>query len=75
MSKEDVLDEKGFIFLDQLNRPYRCCMYQGEPWLFYWHPDKKWVTCRTVTQTDIFLMPHNLTEKEQECYMLQSQGE
>lgn len=62
------LDEKGFVFLDDDSRPYRCCMYCGTPWLFYWHPDKVWVTLKPVTQTDIWSMPHNLTQEQQDCY-------
>jgi len=64
----DELNEKGFVFLDKLNRPYRCCMYHGTPWLFYWHPDNKWVTLRQINQADIWQMPHNLNQKEQDLY-------
>ncbi len=64
----DELNGKGFVFLDKSNRPYRCCMYQGTPWLFYWHPDNRWVTLRQVTQTEIWQMPHNLTQEEQDYY-------
>jgi len=31
----DSLDEKGFVFLDVAGKPYRCCMWGGNPWLFY----------------------------------------
>lgn len=63
----DTLDEKGFIFLDNLNRPYKCCLIENQPWLLYWHPDNKWVTLRPVTQTEIWRFPKNLT-KEQHMY-------
>ena len=43
-----------FVFLDDNDRPYRVTMYGGEPWLFYWHADKHWVTLRTVTQPEIW---------------------
>jgi hypothetical protein len=62
------LDSKGFIFLGADHRPYRCSMIGDEAWLHWWHPDKKWVTMRPVSQTEIWSMPRNLTDAEQELY-------
>ena len=63
-----ILDEKGFIFLDVENRPYLCRIWEGEPWLFYWHCENHWVSYRKVNQNDIDLFPRNLTKEEQEIY-------
>lgn len=62
------LDEKGFVFLDDTNRPYLCAMWNDSPWLFYWHPDNHWVSLRPVTQAEIFGFPNNLTPGEQQAY-------
>lgn len=63
------LDEKGFVFLDDASRPYWCRVWCDNPWLFYWHPDYKFVSLRQVTQADIFGFPHNLSEEEQQIYI------
>lgn len=47
------LDEKGFVFIDGLNRPYLVRMYHDVPMSFYWHPDKHWVTWRGFELSDI----------------------
>lgn len=62
------LDEKGFVFLDDNRKPFRCCMQGDQPWLFYWHPSNRWVSLRKTTQSEILMFPHNLTEEEQELY-------
>ena len=49
-----ILDERGFVFLDTYNRPYRCAKWGNQAWLFYWHPDNKWVSLRPVTQMEIW---------------------
>ena len=63
-----MLDEKGFIFLDDKQRPFWCRIWHDSPWLFYWHPDNKWVSLREVTQSDVPTFPHNLSEEHQEIY-------
>lgn len=70
----EKLDEKGFIFLNTNDRPFKCCMYFNNPWLFYWHPDNKWVTLRQVTQDEIFKLPRNLSKEHQEVYNKISEG-
>ena len=63
------LDEKGFVFLDDKNRPYWCCMYHDTPWIMYWHPDKRWVTLRQVNQTEIWSFWLNkLADEHAEMY-------
>jgi hypothetical protein len=68
VSRLTLPDEEGFIFLDTSSRPYWCRDWGGEPWLFYWHCDKKWVSLRKVTPNDLVRFPRNLSEKEQKYY-------
>jgi hypothetical protein len=75
MSDLQELDEKGFVFLDDANRPYWCRMYHGNPWIMSWHEDEgHWVTYRQVTQTEIWSFPHNLTDEQQEIYHRQERN-
>ena len=62
------LDEKGVVFLDGAGRPYLCRMWEGEPWLFYWHPEGHWTTLRKVSQAEVFSLPNNLSPADQEVY-------
>ena len=63
------MNEKGFIFLDEGNRPYLCAKWtDGMCWLFYWHADHHWVSLRPVTQMDIWSFPRNLSEEHQQIY-------
>jgi hypothetical protein len=64
----DLLDEKGFIFLDRANRPYLCRIWGGVPWLFYWQVEGHWVSLRQVTQAEVWSYPHNLSEEQQDHY-------
>lgn len=68
ISKMKPLDEKGFVFLDDAGKPYLCNMRGSVPWLWYWHPDNHWVSFRQIDQMGVFLLPHNLTEEQQEHY-------
>lgn len=64
-----LLDEKGFIFRWDDNNIYRCCMWGESPWLMRWNPAQNlWVSVQRLTQMDIFTLPHNLSEEEQEVY-------
>ena len=50
------LDENGFVFLDDNNRPYWIAMRYGEPIIAYWHEgNKSWVNLRKATQSDIWM--------------------
>jgi hypothetical protein len=49
-----MLDEKGYVFLDDAVRPYHVRMWGGAPWLFYWHVDNHWVSLRQVDQTYVW---------------------
>jgi hypothetical protein len=68
MTDNKLLDEKGFVFLDDNNRPYKCCMWGDGPWLFYWHADGHWVSLKPVSQFQVWHFPHNLTDEQQEMY-------
>ena len=72
----ELLDERGFVFLDEERRPYRVKMWEGEPWLFYWlDSQKKWVSLRHVTQSEVWSFPDNLTDEQQALYMEQKGAE
>lgn len=62
------LDEKGFVFLGDDGNAYRCCLWGDNAWLFVWHPTNAWVSVRKLTQIDVWMFPHNLTEAQQELY-------
>ena len=64
----ELLDEKGFVFLDAAGKPLLCRMWHNAPWVFYWHPENKWVSFGKVTQTDARSFPRNLTEGQQQIY-------
>ncbi|MHC4561098.1 MAG: hypothetical protein ACYS80_27790 [Planctomycetota bacterium] len=42
-----------FVFLDDDSRPYQVKEWGGDPWLFYWHADKKWVSLRMLRPYEI----------------------
>jgi hypothetical protein len=65
-----AIDEKGFVFLDSNNNPYLIRIWENSgPWLFYWHPDKHWVSLRPVNQTDIWrFYPNRLSEERANLY-------
>lgn len=61
-------ERNGRIFLDEANRPYWVRLWEGKPWLFYWHPDNKWVSLREVFTAETMGFPDNLSEAEQDLY-------
>lgn len=61
----ETLDEKGFVFLDSVGRPYHVRMWETQPWLFYWHPDNKWVSLRSITQADVWKFHERALPEEQ----------
>lgn len=52
--RQKLKGEKGFVFIDSVDRPYHVRMWNGSPWMFYWHPDNHWVSLRKVTQADVW---------------------
>lgn len=67
MAKE--LDKRGFVFIDDKSKAYWVGLWDGEPWMFYWHPDRKWVSFRRVTQIDVFAFSvKRISEAEADIY-------
>lgn len=60
----EELTEKGFVFIDDYSKPFFIRMWSGVPWLFYWHPDKKWVSLRKVSQTEIWQFHEKVLSEE-----------
>ena len=60
-----TLDETGFVFLDDSSRPYHVRMWNGVPWLFWWHPANKWVSQRSLTQSDVWTFAERRLPEEQ----------
>lgn len=65
---EDAINGKGVVFLDSLQRPYLLKNWGGRVWLFAWHPDNHWVSYRELKENEIFMIPNNLTQAEQDRY-------
>ncbi len=53
MPDDKLLNEKGFVFIDDNNDPYWIAIRNGKPMMAYWNNDG-WVNLREVTQTEIF---------------------
>ncbi len=66
----EILDKKGFVFLDGNNRPYWCRMYGDDPWFMYWNEGQKsWVTYRQVNGSEVMIAHENaLSEEIAEIY-------
>ncbi len=62
------LNEKGFIFKDANDKIYRCCLWGDSAWLFLLMPDHLWVSVKRLSQMDIWMLPHNLSDEEQQWY-------
>jgi hypothetical protein len=62
----EQLDEKGFVFIDENNRPFWCRMYGGRPWFMRWHEGQKsWVTLKPVNQMDVWMAHEKKISDEQ----------
>ena len=62
----DILDEKGFVFIDGNNKPFWCRMYGGSPWYMYWHEGQKsWVTLREVNGSEVMVAHESAISNEQ----------
>lgn len=64
-SNGHFLDDKGFVFIDDNNRPYWVRMWGESPWLFYWHADKRWVSFRELSGNDVLKFSANKLPNEQ----------
>ncbi len=50
---EGELVPLDFVYLDSNGDPFRVRKFGGDYWIFYKHPDKKWVTLRKVESESI----------------------
>lgn len=65
----NFLNERGFVFVGRDSNAYRCCMWGNHPWLFRWRDGENcWESIQPLTQMEIWMLPHNLTEEQQEWY-------
>lgn len=64
------LTEKGFVFLDEEDKPFYCRMWGKDAWLFYWiDSQKKWVSLRKITRDEIWNFSlGRLKNKDAEIY-------
>jgi len=64
----NILDEKGFVFMGNDNKPYWCKMNGDQPWFFYWDGDG-WVSLKAVLSIDIAISnKQRITDEEAEKY-------
>ena len=44
--------EPDYVFIDTANRPFHVRPWgdDGDWWMFYWHPDRRWVSLRKVSR-------------------------
>ena len=65
---------KARVFIGKDSKPYmakqsHCNFFQGDViFVYYLHPDNKWVTIKQIPLDDGHLVLNNLTEQEQEQY-------
>ena len=48
MANETAIADLDFVFIDSNGDPFRVRKFGGEYWIYYKHPDKRWVTLRKV---------------------------
>jgi len=64
-AKYGIEDPK--VFLDSASRPYLVGKWHGKDWLFYWHPDNRWVSLRKVSDGPMLFVDY-LPEDQQAAY-------
>ena len=65
--------EIDFVFIDQQSRPFRVKTLGADysSWLFYWHPDQKWVSVRKLSREEIdFYERYKLPQEQAALYDL-----
>lgn len=70
MAEQNLLDEKGFVFIDGHSRPYWVAMRYGKAMIAYWHEGQKsWVNLREATQIEVWKMEqHKISDEHAEIY-------
>jgi len=71
LRKMSKSEKKGFVFLSNGGRPYWCAYQNGEYWLHYWHKSEGWVILQKMTLHEVYEMPRNLSERDQEKYHIE----
>lgn len=61
-------NKREFVFIGSDTRPH----YVKDNFLWWWHPDKKWVSERKLTDQAISMLPDNLSVYEQSLYFMES---
>jgi len=69
MERVSTEKESEFVFIGNDTRPH----YVKDGWLWWWHPDKKWVSEKKLTDQEIKLLPDNLSKREQSLYFKDSE--
>lgn len=59
---------KPRVFLGNDSRPYMAKVIDGFIWIYYLHPDNRWVTLKKIDLQKSHLITDNLTEFEQSTY-------
>jgi len=57
-----------FVYIDDANRPYRVKLWGDDEktlWLFYWHPDKTWVSLRPIRKDEALILLGRALPKDQ----------
>lgn len=60
--------QKEWVFLAKDNRPY----FYKDGWLYWWHPDKRWVTHQKISDFQSQMLINNLSLYEQSIYFKDS---
>lgn len=62
-------NQKEWVFIAKDNRPY----FYKDGWLHWWHPDKKWVTHKKISDLQAVGMIKNLSLYAQSLYFKESE--
>ena len=48
------LDKDGFVFIDGMDRVYKCCVLENKSWLLKWNNNNKcWTTLHEINSQDV----------------------
>ncbi len=65
---EELVMFEPRVFIDNHGEPKMAKMIEGNVWIFYLHPDNKWVTQQKISPDTAHFLLNNLTKEEQELY-------